>query len=64
MLTCIIEKISALCLVLAARGFCQRVLVRQCDVKTSTLTPTFYYFFLIIFLTCYISVKSYIYNLC
>ena len=29
----------------------------------STVTPTFYYFF-IIFLTCYISVPSFIYNLC
>ena len=33
------------------------------DVKKSTVTPTFYYFF-IIFLTCYISVPSFIYNLC
>ena len=29
----------------------------------STVTPNFYYFF-IIFLTCYISVPSFIYNLC
>ena len=51
----------------AARGFCQRVpnsrICQHCDVKTSTVTPTFYYFF-IIFLTCYISVPSFIYNLC
>ena len=49
------------------RGFCQRVqnsrICRHCDVKTSTVTPTFYYLF-IIFLTCYISVPSFIYNLC
>ena len=38
--------------------FCQ-----HCDVKTSTVTPTFYYFF-IIFLTCYINIPSLIYNLC
>ena len=31
---------------------------QHCDVKTSTVTPTFYYFF-IIFLTCYISVPSF-----
>ena len=31
--------------------------------KTSTVTPTFYYFF-IIFLTRYIGVPSFIYNLC
>ena len=36
---------------------------QHCDVKTSTVTPTFYYFF-IIFLTCCISVLSFIYNLC
>ena len=51
----------------AARGFCKTVLnsriCQHCDVKTSTVTPTFYYFF-IIFLTCYISVPSFIYNLC
>ena len=49
------------------RGFSQRVLnsrtCQHCDVKTSTVTPTFYYFF-IIFLTCYISVPSCSYNLC
>ena len=51
----------------AACGFCKRVLngriCQHCDVKTSTVTPTFYYFF-IIFLTCYISVASFINNLC
>ena len=51
----------------AALGSCQRVLnsriCQHCDVKTSTVTPTFYYYF-IIFLTCYISVPSYIYSLC
>ena len=44
----------------AARGFCVRVLnSRICqhfDVKTSTVTPTFYYFFNIF--TCYISFYS------
>ena len=35
---------------------------QHCDVKTSTITPTFYYFFTI-FLTCYISLPSFIYNL-
>ena len=44
----------------AAGGFCQRVqnsrICQRCDVKTSTVTPTFNYLF-IIFLTCYISVK-------
>ena len=48
-------------------SFCKRVLnsriCQHCDVKTSTVTPTFYYLF-IIFLTCYISVPSFIYNLC
>ena len=51
----------------AARSFCKRVLnsriCQHCDVKTSTVTPTFYYFF-IIFFTCYISVPSFSYNLC
>ena len=51
----------------AARGFCQRVqnsrICQRCDVKTSTVIPTFYYFF-IIFMTCFISVPSFIYNLC
>ena len=51
----------------AAHGFCKRVLNsriwQHCDVKTSTVTPTFYYFF-IITLTCYISVPSSSYNLC
>ena len=51
----------------AARGFCQRVLNSRicqcCDVKTSTVTPTFYYFF-VISLTCFIIVPSFIYNLC
>ena len=50
----------------AVRGFCQRVknsrICQHCDVKTSTVTPTFYYLF-VIFLTCYISVPSFIYNL-
>ena len=45
----------------AARGFCQRVLnsriCQHCDVKTSTGSPAFYYI-LIIFLACYISVPS------
>ena len=36
---------------------------QHCDVKTSTVAPTFYYFFNI-FLTCYISVPSFTYNLC
>ena len=36
---------------------------QHCDVKTSMVTPTFYYIFIII-LTCYISVPSFIYNLC
>ena len=44
----------------AARGFCQRVLdsgiFQHCDVKTSTVTLTFHYFF--ITLICYISVPS------
>ena len=51
----------------AAHGFCKRVLNsriwQHCDVKTSMVTPTFYYFF-IITLTCYISVPSFIYNVC
>ena len=51
----------------ATRSFCQRVLnsriCQHCDIKMSTVTPTFYDFF-IIFLTCYISVPSFIYNLC
>ena len=51
----------------AARGFCKRVLnsriCQHCHVKTSTVTLTFYYFF-IIFLTCYISAPSCNYNLC
>ena len=51
----------------AARGFCKRVLnsriCQHCDVKTSTVTPTFHYLF-IIFLTCYISAPSFSYNLC
>ena len=50
-----------------ARGFCQRVqnsrICQHCDVKTSAVTPTFYYCF-IISLTRYISVPSFIYNLC
>ena len=49
-----------------ARAFCQKVLnnriCQYCDVKTSSVTPTFYYFF-IISLTCYISVPSFVYNL-
>ena len=49
------------------RGFCQMFLnsliCQYCDVKTSTVTPTFHIFF-ITFLTCYISVPSFIYNLC
>ena len=52
--------------VFGLRGFCQKVLnspiCHHCDVKTSTVTRTFYNFF-IIFLTCYISVPSFIYNL-
>ena len=52
----------------AARGFCKRVLnsriCQHCDVKTSTVTPTFCYFFFIIFLTCQISLPSFIYNIC
>ena len=44
----------------AQRGFCQRVLnsgiCQHFDVKTSTVTPTFHYFF--ITLICYISVPS------
>ena len=36
---------------------------QHCDVKTTMVTPSFYYFF-IIFLTCYISIASFIYNLC
>ena len=52
---CIIEKMSPFCLVLGC--------ARHCNVKTSTVAPTFYYFF-IIFLTCHISVPSYICNLC
>ena len=64
---CINEKISPLCLVLGCTRFCQRVLnsriCQHCNVKTIMVTPTFYYFF-IIFLTCYISVPSFIYNLC
>ena len=42
--TCVIEKISPVYLVLG----CGRFLVN----------PTFYYYFFIIFLTCYISVPS------
>ena len=65
--TCIIEKIFPFCLVLGWAWFCQRVqnsrICQHCDVKTSTVTPTFYYLF-IIFLTCYITVPSFIYNLC
>ena len=61
------KKISPFCLVLGCPRFCKRVLksriCQHCDFKTSTVTPTFYYFF-IIFLTCYISVPSFIYNLC
>ena len=64
---CIIEKSLLFVQFWAARGFCQRVLnsriCQHCDVKTSTVTPPFYSF-LIIFLTCYISVPSFIYNLC
>ena len=44
----------------APRDFCQRVLnsgiCQHFDVKTSTVTPTFHYFFII--LICYISVPS------
>ena len=51
----------------AAGGFCQRIqnsrICQHCDVKTSRVTPTFYYLF-IIFLTGCISVASFIYNLC
>ena len=50
----------------AARGFCERVLnsciCQDCDVKTSKVTLTFDYLFFI--LICYISVPSFIYNLC
>ena len=50
----------------AARGFCERVLnsciCQDCDVKTSKVTLTFHYLFFI--LICYISVLSFIYNLC
>ena len=48
---CIIERVLNSCI-------CQ-----HCDIKTSTVAPTFYYF-LIIFLTCYISVPSFIYKPC
>ena len=47
--------------------YCQRALnsriCQYCDVKTSRVTPTFYYVF-IIFLTYCISVPSFIYILC
>ena len=50
----------------AARGFCERVLnsciCQDCDVKTSKVTLTFHYLSFI--LICYISVPSFIYNLC
>ena len=50
----------------AARSFCERVLnsciCQDCDVKTSKVTLTFHYLFFI--LICYISVLSFIYNLC
>ena len=45
------------------KRFLNSRICQHCDVKTSTVTPTFYYLFIII-LTCYISVPSFIYNLC
>jgi len=46
---CIIEKSLLFVQFWAARGFCQRVLnshiCQHCDVKTSTVTTTFYYLF-------------------
>ena len=59
------KKISSFCLVLGCPRFCKRVqnsrICQHCDVKTSTVIPTFYYL-CIIFLTCCISVSSFIYK--
>ena len=61
------KNLSSFCLVLGCARFLHRVpnnrICQHCDVKMSMVTPTFYYFF-IIFLTCYISVPSLTYNLC
>ena len=65
--TRVIKKISPFCLVLGCARFLSKGpnsrICQHFDVKTSRVNPTFYYFFIIL-LTCYISVPSFIYNLC